>query len=140
MAEKEIAKTAKVAKAPKAEKKEIKPAAKPAVKEKVVMEKIKFVPAAIGEKTESGMKLSDVIFYPLVSEKSVGAIESQNKITFIVRQESSKQDVRNAVEKLYGVRVQSIKTLRDMHGRKKAIVRLSKEFKAQELATKLGVV
>lgn len=99
-----------------------------------------FVPALTSERTESGRKLSEAIYYPLVSEKAVGAIEAQNKITFIVRQDCSKADVKNAVEKLYGVKVQSIRTLRDMQGRKKAIVRLSKEFKAQELATKLGVV
>ena len=39
-----------------------------------------------------------VIVYPMMSEKTVKLIESENKITFIVRNEASKFDVWRAVE------------------------------------------
>ena len=97
------------------------------------------VPAGKSE-GKKALGIGEVIIYPLVSEKAVGAIESQNKISFIVNKKASKTDVKNAVEQLYSVKVESVKTMNDMQGRKKAIVRLDKKFKAQELATKLGVV
>jgi ribosomal protein uL23 len=100
----------------------------------------KITVAKAGEKTESGIELGEVLYFPLISEKAVGAIEAQNKITFIVNKKASKTDVKNAVEKLYGVKIESVNTMRDPQGRKKAIVRLNKAFKAQELATKLGVI
>lgn len=92
------------------------------------------------EKSSKGLELNEVIVFPLISEKAVGSIEKENKITFIVNQKASKTDVRNAVETLYSVKVVSVNTVRDLQGRKKAIVTLDKKFKAQELATKLGVI
>jgi len=82
----------------------------------------------------------DVVLYPLVTEKAVNMIESENKITFIVNDETSKDKVKKIIEHAYGVKVAKINIIRDMKGRKKAIVRLKKEYKAQDLATKLGVL
>ncbi len=82
----------------------------------------------------------DVVLYPLVTEKAVNMIESENKITFIVNDYSGKAEVKKAVEEAYGVKVVKINIIRDMKGRKKAIVKLDKKNKASELATKLGVL
>ena len=82
----------------------------------------------------------EIILYPLISEKAVNMIESENKIVFIVNSSAGKQDVKSAVEKVYNVKVESIRTNNDRKGRKSAIVRLKKEFKADDLATKLGVI
>ena len=83
---------------------------------------------------------SEVIFFPLITEKAVNMIEAENKICFIVNKKSENSDIKNAVEKLYSVKVDSVKTINDMKGRKKAIVRINKKFKADDLATKLGVL
>ena len=82
----------------------------------------------------------EVIIHPLVTEKAVNMIEAENKITFIVNDNSSKTDIKKRVEEAYGVKVVKINIVRDMKGRKKAIVKLDKKFKASELATKLGVL
>jgi len=82
----------------------------------------------------------DVVLYPLVTEKAVNMIESENKITFVVNDTSGKAEVKKAVEEAYGVKVVKINIIRDMKGRKKAIVKLDKKNKASELATKLGVL
>lgn len=92
------------------------------------------------EEAEKLFKERPLIVHPQVSEKSVGAIEKQNKISFIVSKNATKKDLKKAVEDLYQVKVKSIKTLNDSKGRKKAVVALKKEFKAQDLATKLGIV
>ncbi|PIU02940.1 MAG: 50S ribosomal protein L23 [Candidatus Diapherotrites archaeon CG09_land_8_20_14_0_10_32_12] len=80
------------------------------------------------------------INYPVISEKAVNMIETQNKITFIVTKDATKPEVKKAVEDRYKVKVEKVNMLRDMNGRKKAIVKLTKEFKASELASKIGMI
>lgn len=67
-------------------------------------------------------------------------IERENKLTFIVSRGSNKADIKWAVEKLYGVKVKSVRTMITTGSEKKAIVALEKEFSASELATKLGLL
>jgi ribosomal protein uL23 len=78
--------------------------------------------------------------YPVVSEKAVNMIEAQNKITFIVDKKATKPEIKKAIEERYKVGVESVNVMRDMKGRKKAIIKLKKEFKASELASKIGMV
>ena len=91
-------------------------------------------------KTNATLEDLDVIFHPLVTEKAVNMIEAENKITFIVADKAGKDSIRKVVESAYGVKVDKINIIRDRKGRKKAIVKLKKGFKAEELATKLGVL
>lgn len=81
-----------------------------------------------------------VIVYPVMSEDTVKLIETENKITFIVRNEATKHDIRRAVEELYEVKVDRVSTLTTPEGKKKAYVKLSLESKASELAVKLGLL
>lgn len=81
-----------------------------------------------------------VIVYPIMSEDTVKLIETENKITFIVRNEATKHDIRRAVEELYEVKVDRVSTLTTPEGKKKAYVKLSPESKASELAVKLGLL
>ncbi|MEK6919657.1 MAG: 50S ribosomal protein L23 [Thermoproteota archaeon] len=81
-----------------------------------------------------------VIVYPVMSEDTVKLIETENKITFIVRNEATKHDIRRAVEELYEVKVDRVSTLTTPEGKKKAYVKLSPESKASELAVKLGLL
>jgi ribosomal protein uL23 len=82
----------------------------------------------------------EVILHPLVTEKAVNMIEAENKLTFIVNDTASKTEIRKVLEEAYGIKVVKVNVIRDMKGRKKAIVKLDKKFKASELATKLGVL
>ncbi|MFA4855805.1 MAG: 50S ribosomal protein L23 [archaeon] len=87
-------------------------------------------------------KLEDheVILYPLITEKSVNMIEAENKLCFVVNKKATKAEVKRVVEETYAIKVDSVRVLNDMKGRKKAIVRVNKAFKADEVATKLGVI
>ena len=91
-------------------------------------------------KEKKGLKQNTVILYPLITEKAVGMIESQNKLTFVVSNDATKTDVKKAVEKLYAVKVDETKVLNDRKGRKKAVVKINKKFRADDIATKLGVI
>lgn len=83
---------------------------------------------------------SSIIFYPLVTEKAVNMIESQNKLCFVVAGSATKPAVKKTIEAMYGAKVDSVNIVRDMKGRKKAIVKINKKFKADEIAMKLGVI
>jgi large subunit ribosomal protein L23 len=81
-----------------------------------------------------------ILLYPLLTEKAIGKIESENKLVFIVDRKSSKKQIRWATEKAFSVKVIDVKTLIDNKGRKKAWVKLSKEYPATEIATRLGML
>jgi len=86
------------------------------------------------------MNVQEVIRYPLISEDAVTLIESENKITFIVDVEASKNDIRRAVEELYEVKVDRVNSVLTPEGRKKAFVKLAPDYKASDLAVRLGVL
>ncbi len=81
----------------------------------------------------------EVVLYPLISEDAVTLIEAENKLTFIVNLKAGKNDVKRAVEELYEVKVTKVNLLVTPEGIKKAYVKLEPEFKAADLAVKLGI-
>ena len=89
---------------------------------------------------EEIIEASELFMHPLISEKAIGMIEKENKISFIVRKYATKASVKDAFEKLYGANVKKVNIIKDMKGRKKAIVKVSKEVKADTIATKLGMI
>lgn len=56
------------------------------------------------------MKLTDVIRRPLVTEKTTLLREDGRTVVFEVAREANKIDVRRAVEKLLGARVEGVRT------------------------------
>lgn len=80
-----------------------------------------------------------VILYPLITEDAVNLIESENKLVFVVDRRADKSSIERAVEKLYAVKVEKVNTLITSKGLKKAFVKLTAEYKASDLAIKLGI-
>ena len=56
------------------------------------------------------MVAEDIILRPIITEKSSFAM-SEGKYTFEVRKKATKVDVRNAVEKLFNVKVVNVSTI-----------------------------
>jgi large subunit ribosomal protein L23 len=83
---------------------------------------------------------NEVVRYPLLSEDAVTLLEAENKITFIVDLRSDKHDIKRAIEELYEVKVRQVRTLITPEGEKKAFVKLTPEFKAADLAVRLGIL
>lgn len=81
-----------------------------------------------------------VIKRPVQSEKALMLVDKQNTLTFIVDIKASKHDVKRAVELLFNVEVEGVRTLVTPRGEKKAYVKLKPEYKASELASKLGLM
>ncbi len=80
-----------------------------------------------------------VLVHPDVTEKSIKLIETENRLAFVVSRDSTKQKIKNAVEKLYDIKVSDVNTLITSKGIKKAYVKLTPEFKAEEIATRIGI-
>ena len=86
------------------------------------------------------MESHDIIFYPLMTESASLMVEKDNKLIFIVNLKAGKEDVKKAVEQLYEVKVAKITTLITPQGEKKAFVKLAPEYKASDVAIKLGIL
>jgi len=82
----------------------------------------------------------EVILYPLMTESSSLMVEKENKLVFIVNLKANKPDVKEAVEKLYDVKVESVNVQVTPAGEKKAYVKLTPDFKAADVAIKLGLL
>jgi ribosomal protein uL23 len=84
-------------------------------------------------------KAFSIIRMPYVTEKTFRLIEQENKIVFLVSGDATKATVKEAVETVYGVKVDRVNIM-TTHKGKEAFVRLSDETPAAELASKLGVL
>ncbi|MBC7130008.1 50S ribosomal protein L23 [Candidatus Bathyarchaeota archaeon] len=82
----------------------------------------------------------DVILYPLMTESASLMVEKENKLVFIVNMKATKKDVKTAVEELYDVKVEKVTLAITPDGQKKAFVKLSPEYKAADVAIKLGIL
>ena len=82
----------------------------------------------------------DVISYPMMTEVASRLLETENKLVFIVNLKAGKADIRRAVEELYEVSVEKVNVLITSKGQKKAFVKLHPDFKAVDIAIKLGIL
>ena len=76
---------------------------------------------------------------PLVTEKAVMMIETQNVLTFCTNKEKRKEEIRKEIEELFKIKVDKIRTL-IRENKKYVYVKLKKEFPAIYVATKLGII
>ena len=88
----------------------------------------------------STMEPYKVIKHPLSTEKSIRLMESENKMIFVVDKNAKKQDIKNAVEEVFKVKVTKINTLTSQNGQKRAYVKFSMETPAIDIATQLGLI
>ena len=86
------------------------------------------------------MEIEKVIKYPLSTEKSIRLMESENKLIFVVDLKSKKQEIKEAIEKTFKVKVKKVTTLITPKGQKRAYVKLSPETPALDVATDLGLM
>ncbi len=76
--------------------------------------------------------LSDFIIKPLISEKSFAEAKA-NRYTFVVAKEATKVDIKNAIEKLFKVKVKGVFTS-NIKGKKVKLTRYGKHV--QDLSYK----
>ena len=82
----------------------------------------------------------EVVLYPIMTEVASRILEAENKLVFAVNLKASKPDIKRAVEELYEVRVEKVTVMITSKGEKKAYVKLHPDFKAVDVAIKLGIL
>ena len=81
-----------------------------------------------------------IISFPHLTEKSMNLVEMENKLVFIVQRNFNKDQIREAIEAQFNVKVDDVKTVVTTKGKKKVIARLTEEFSASDIASSLGVM
>jgi len=83
--------------------------------------------------------MSTIIEHPLVTEKAMDQMDFDNKLQFIVDIDATKTEITQAIEVRYDVSITKINTQITARGEKKAVVTLSEDDDAQEIASRIGV-
>jgi large subunit ribosomal protein L23 len=78
-----------------------------------------------------------ILIEPIKTEKAIGKIEFSNTITFKVVETATKKQVQDEVEKVFKVKVKSVKTYVLPGKGKRAIVRIADGHKAEDISSKL---
>ena len=82
----------------------------------------------------------EIIKHPLSTEKSVKLMESENKLLFVVDRKASKQNIKEAMESIFKVKVIKVNAFISNNGEKRAYIKLAKENPAIDVATELGLL
>ena len=67
-------------------------------------------------------------------------MENQNTLTFLVHPEAKKVQIKQAISKLFNVKVRKVNTLHTAKGQKKAFIRLLNDNDALNIASKIGLL
>ena len=82
----------------------------------------------------------DILVYPHLTEKSMNMVEIENKLVFIVNRKANKNEIKEAIESEFEVKVDWVKTEITTRGQKKAFIKISPDFSASDIASKLGMI
>jgi len=85
-------------------------------------------------------EVCDCIRYPLTTESAMKKIEDNNTLVFICDVRANKQQISQAVKKMYDIACAKVNTLVRPDGVKKAYVRLTQDFDALDVANKIGII
>ncbi|XP_068942624.1 large ribosomal subunit protein uL23-like [Petaurus breviceps papuanus] len=81
-----------------------------------------------------------IIKFPLTTESAMKKTEDNNTLVFIVDIKANKHQTKQAVKKLYDIDVANVNTLIRPDGEKKAYVRLAPDYRALDVANKIGII
>ena len=79
-----------------------------------------------------------VVFHPVVTEKTMMLMDRNNSLEFSVRRKSTKPQIRSAIETLFECEVESVNTRITKDG-KRAIVKFGGETSAEDIGMRIGV-
>jgi large subunit ribosomal protein L23 len=80
----------------------------------------------------------DVIMYPYVTEKTMNLMENLNRLEFVVKRDSTKDQIKKAFEDLFEAKVKHVNT-RILKDGKHAIITLTSEYSAEDIGMRIGI-
>ncbi|MEM2934786.1 MAG: 50S ribosomal protein L23, partial [Candidatus Thermoplasmatota archaeon] len=79
----------------------------------------------------------EIIKHPYITEKTMALMEKNNSLQFVARIDANKRQIKEAIEKIFEVKVEKVNTRITKKG-KIATVKLKPEYKAEDIATRIG--
>ncbi|MGI0101124.1 MAG: 50S ribosomal protein L23 [Nitrosotalea sp.] len=80
-----------------------------------------------------------IILKPYITEKTFALVENESRICFLVKENTTKPKIVEAIKVLYNEVPVGINVCRTVYG-KKAFVKFATIEKARDLATKIGML
>lgn len=80
----------------------------------------------------------DVIFHPIVTEKTMVLMDNNNSLEFLVRREATKPQIKAAIEKMFECDVATVNTRITPAG-KRAVVKFGGDTTAEDIGMRIGV-
>ncbi len=84
--------------------------------------------------------MSNVLQYPIATEKALNITETGNTIIYVVDNVSDKNTIKKEFENTFKVKVERVNTVTGPDNIKRAYIKLKKEFLASDIAKKLKLV
>jgi large subunit ribosomal protein L23 len=82
--------------------------------------------------------MSQFVYSPVATEKSMLLMEKENKLTFVVDRKANRNQIKKEVEERFDVKVVSVNILISKRG-KKAIVSLAEGYSAEDVGGRIGI-
>lgn len=82
----------------------------------------------------------NALMYPIATEKAINLIERNNVITYMVDMRSKKGQIKKEFEDVFKVKVERVNVEIEPRNRKRAYIKISKQFKASDIALRLKLV
>lgn len=101
---------------------------------------IKSLQSEIRRKSPQRLEATSILIQPVSSDKNIQKMENQNTLTFLVHPEAKKVQIKQAIAKLFNVKVRKVNTLHTAKGKKKAFIRLMNDNDALNIASKIGLL
>ncbi|KAJ3700118.1 hypothetical protein LUZ61_003823 [Rhynchospora tenuis] len=76
----------------------------------------------------------------LITESAMKVMQDDNTLVFMVNRKADKFMIRDAVQRMYDVRVDKVNTSIRPDGKKKAFIKLSKEYNVNDIASRTGII
>lgn len=83
------------------------------------------------------MRERDIIKAPIITEKSASLAQEKNTITFSVDTKANKTEIKNAVEKIFNVKVENVNTINVKPKKKRVGKYVGKTNKVKKAIVKL---
>lgn len=79
-----------------------------------------------------------ILLHPYVTEKTLNLMENHNALMFIVKEGSSKPQIKRAFEDLFEVKVDRVNIKHTRFG-KQAIIKLAEGYSAEDIGMRIGI-
>lgn len=79
-----------------------------------------------------------ILLHPYVTEKTLNLMENHNALMFVVKEGATKPQIKSAFEELFEVKVERINVKHSRFG-KQAIIKLTKDYSAEDVGMRIGI-